>query len=215
MTYSSVSDLSSPDTGRESVSVSYLAGHGRPRWEMLDFADSASIARSKLLDDLEVLLLETQVELYSNLQLGFAAVFMLGSSGSPSKARWRVGAGGGRRFGCGGRERKTLDVLALHRARGKLGHGGQRRSDGGRGKGATIVGSRPSSFLLKGKKVKTKIKKKPGQDKIPFGCLLRLIRSSFCSLSEQRLCGLGAAPGRFNTTRRDAAPRWLESLGFR
>jgi hypothetical protein len=90
-----------------------------------DFADCPAIASAEILDDLEVFRFQVQVELDANLELILVTL--------------PVRSPGTGIFGCRGRFRgrrlqsETLDVLALHGARGKsVSHDGRLGQAGGR-----------------------------------------------------------------------------------
>lgn len=86
---------------------------------MPNFADGSAISRAQVLDDLEILRLQIQVKLNTDLKLRL--VTPIARSGPEIRI-----LGGRGRFGSGGGQSKTLDILALHRARGKsVGHVGQ------------------------------------------------------------------------------------------
>ena len=95
--------------------ATYLASHGGVGGNVLDLADSASISRAQILDDLEVLWAQVEVELDADFQLrrGILRVVV------PGMAKVVCILGGGWRLGSCRRQGEALDVLALHGARGE------------------------------------------------------------------------------------------------
>ncbi len=87
---------------------------------MPDFADRATIAGTKILDDVEILRPQVQIELDADFKLCRVVVAAFRPGKGPKVCILR----GRRRLGSGGRQGEALHVLALHRARGEgVGHG--------------------------------------------------------------------------------------------
>src|SRR5688500_10435064 len=95
-----------------------LAGHDGVCRTVPDFADRPAISSTQILDELEVIRPQVQIELDANLQLGGVIVVLLPVH--PPK----VGILGGRGRLWGRRSQsESLDILALHGARGEGGVG--------------------------------------------------------------------------------------------
>lgn len=85
---------------------------------MPDFANGAAVARTQLLNDLEVFGSQIQLVLDSNLQLLISARIL-----APRVEVVSVGFGGWWGSRGGGFEGKAFDIFALHGARSKgIGH---------------------------------------------------------------------------------------------
>ena len=100
--------------------TTYFTGHDGVRWDMPGFADGASISRSQLFDEVQILRPQIEVVLDPNFQLRRVSVTPVSTS-RRSKARC-FGRRRGLRRG-GGSQGKVFVVLPLHGAeRKRVGH---------------------------------------------------------------------------------------------